>query len=217
MVTIAHLINKKMKDLPFIHEAMDKNIINFGGLAELLKPEVEKELNKKVKGSAVSMALRRFHDQNKSLKLKKIKLTEELDLVVKSNLFEVSIQKSPSIFKILGKIYELINFDLGDTLNTIQGNSEVLIISNTKYKKEILRILSKEKIKLINENLAALSMKIPESSISNPGFFFLITKILSWENINIVDMVNTATELTIILNKEDVTKAYNLFQDTINS
>src|SRR3989339_670852 len=94
MVTIAHLINKKMKDLPFIHEAMDKNIINFGGLAELLKPEVEKELNKKVKGSAVSMALRRFHDQNKSLKLKKIKLTEELDLVVKSNLFEVSIQKS---------------------------------------------------------------------------------------------------------------------------
>ena len=195
---------------------MDRNIINFGGLAETLKPEIEKELNKKVKLLAVSMALRRFHENNKAKTFRRIILKEESDLSIKSHLFEISVQKSATIFSTLTKLYEKVNFSLGDMLNIIQGNYEVLIISNMKYEQDFLKILSREKIELINKNLAALSIKMPKECVSSPGFFFIITKTMAWENINIVDMVNTATELTLILNKEDVTKAYNLLQDLNN-
>lgn len=217
MVTVANTVNKIMINLPFIQEAMAKNIINYGGLAELLKPEIEIELNKKIKLSAISMALRRFHDDNKGKRYRRIALTGESGFSIKSNLFEISVQKSPTIFKTLTKLYEKVNFDLGDVLNIIQGNYEVLIITNVKYKKNFIKTLIHEKIKLTNDNLAALSMVMPKHCISSPGFFFIITKVLAWHNINIVDMVNTATELTLILSNKDVTKAYNLFQEMIGN
>ncbi|MBW2964831.1 hypothetical protein KY363_05200, partial [Candidatus Woesearchaeota archaeon] len=199
MVTIAHLVAKRMNDLPFVQEAMDKEIINYGGLAEMIRPSIEKELKKKVKPSAVSMALRRFHEENKSKSHKRIRITKESDLSIKSNLFEISVQKSPKIFSALTKLYQSVDFGVGDVLNIIQGNYEVLVISNMKYKERFIETLSDENIIFTTENLAALSMTMPAQCISSPGFFFIITKTLAWEDINIVDMVNTATEVTLIL------------------
>ena len=65
MVTISHLVKKKIEDKPFLQEALRRKLINYGALADELKPEIEKELQKKVKHSAVMMALRRLADQLK--------------------------------------------------------------------------------------------------------------------------------------------------------
>jgi hypothetical protein len=64
MVTISHLINKIVSSRPILHDAIEQGIISYGNLAEQLTPEIEEELNKKVKHSAVVMALRRYAEDN---------------------------------------------------------------------------------------------------------------------------------------------------------
>ena len=59
MVTVSHLVKKYVSENTFLLEAMGKELISHGNLAEQLKPEIEQELGKKVKESAIVMALRR--------------------------------------------------------------------------------------------------------------------------------------------------------------
>lgn len=213
MVTTQHIVNKMLEGKPYLQESLNLELINIGALAEYISKDVIRELGKEVKLSAISMAIRRFKDKIKKSSFNELLVNKKTDFTIKSNLFEVSVQKSSSIFNVLKRLYEAVNFDADDVLNIIQGNYEVLIISNEKYRDSFLKMLSSEKINLINESLTSLSIKIPPECIETPGFFFVVSKTLVWANINIVDQVNTPTELTLILEEKNITKAYNLLRN----
>lgn len=215
MVTISHLTKKILQEKPFIHEALEKNLINIVALAELIKPDIEKEFSS-VKISAISMAIRRYLEKNKKEFYNKVFLTKKSDLLIKSNLFEISLLKSHTIYKKLIKLYDIVNFDIGDTLNIIQGNYEILILGNEKYKKKFLDMLKGESVKLVKDNMASISLKIPQECIDNPGFYYTITKILAMANISITDIVNTETEATFVLEDKYIAKAYNILQKEIS-
>lgn len=57
MVTVSHIVNKLVNDKTFLHESMHHGVISNNSLATLLKPEIEIELGKEVKHSAIVMAL----------------------------------------------------------------------------------------------------------------------------------------------------------------
>jgi len=68
MVTISHLTKKYIENSFLLKEYLEQGLINYAALAEKLKPKIERELGKKVKISAVMMALRRHSEK---LKFKK--------------------------------------------------------------------------------------------------------------------------------------------------
>lgn len=214
MPTIAHLTKKILQEKPYIHEALEKDLINIMALAELIQPEIVKELGK-VKLSAISMAIRRYVENNKT-KYEKYKITKKIDISIKSNLFEISMHKTNTVFNKLIKLYEIVNFKIGDTLNVIQGNYEILIVSNEKYEKKFLQILKNEKIKAINKNMASISLPIPDEMIDAPGYYFVITKTMAMNNISIIDIVNTETEATFILHDKDISRAYDVLKKEIS-
>ena len=215
MVTIAHITKKILQEKPFIHEALEKDLVNIIALAEMIRPEIEKELGK-VKTSAVSMAIRRYLEQTKKEFYNQVKISKVTDLLIKSNLFEISLLKSEAVYKKLMKLYDIVDFKIGDTLNIIGGNYEILIVSNEKYRKKFEEMLKGEKIKLVRGKLASVSVKIPQEFIDNPGFYFAITKVLAMNNISIYDIVNTETEATFILNDNDIGKAYDVLKKEIS-
>ncbi|MEK6845155.1 MAG: hypothetical protein AABY26_00230, partial [Nanoarchaeota archaeon] len=105
--------------------------------------------------------------------------------------------------------------DVGDTLNIIYGNYEVLIVSNDKYKKRFLDILKNEKLSEVQENISSISIKIPQECLYTPGFYFAVTKLLFLENISIIDIVNTKTEATLLLFDKDIPKSYSVLKNGI--
>ena len=214
MPTIAHITKKLLLDRPYIHEALEKDLVNIMALAELIQPDIEKELGQ-VKLSAISMAIRRYMESEHKLPYKKFKLTKKTDIFVKSNLFEISLMKSTTIYKKIIKLYDVVDFSIGDTLNIIHGNYEILVVGNEKYEKKFLDILNGESIKTINRNMASISMKIPQEMIDAPGYYYAITKTLNANNISIIDVVNTETEATFILYDKDVSRAYDVLQREI--
>lgn len=217
MISISRTVEEVIKKRPFLQEALSKNIINYAALSDLIKSEIEREVGKKVELPAIIMALRRLSDNLNKEFTDKIKFEDDTDITIQSELFEVTVIKSSTIFQTLKGLYDKVDFDKGDFLTITQGIHQVTIISNKRYKKEFLNALKKEKILKEVDNLSSLTIKIPINAIDTVGLFFMATRALAWENIPIIEIVSTLTELTIILREKHITTAYNSIKDLIRS
>lgn len=215
MVTISHLVEKIVNERPLLFQALEQGIVSFGNLAEQLEPEIKEELGKEVKRSAVVMALRRYSDKiNSKHDLPKFDFRSEINM--KTNLCDIAIQKSQTLFQKLQKINKIADYAKGDTLNIIRGNYEVSIVTNLKHLAGIKKELKGEKIIKIEENLVALSLNFSEKFLYTPGVIATVIRKLTWEDINIYELISTFTELTFIISKKDATKGYNALQKLVS-
>jgi len=215
MVTVSHLVSKIVSSRPILHDAMEQGIISYGNLAEQLIPEIEEELSKKVKHSAVVMALRRYAE-NLEKTTSKPRFDYNSEIIMKTNLCDISVRKSPSLFAKLKKVYSIVNYEKGDVLNIIHGNYEVSIISNMRHMDKIKKELKGEKILNIEGDLVSLSLSFSGDFLHTPGIISTAARKLNWENVNIYELVSTLTELTFIVSKKDSAKGYSALQRLVS-
>lgn len=214
MVTISHVVQKLVDEKVYIQESMDKDIISYASLAKQLQPEIEEELGKKVKKHAIEMALRRYKEQLKQ-KHKTVTFDYSSDIIMKTKICDFAVIRSPTLLMKLRQLYDIVDFERGDILNIIQGNSEVSIVTNERYKKNLLEILKGEKILIQEEDLISLTMSFSKDFFYTPGIIFNIIRNVAWENINIYEIVSTNTELTFIIHKNDAMKGYRALEKLI--
>ena len=216
MVTISHIVKKIVSGQPFVEEALGRGIISIANFAEEILPEIEKELNKKVRQAAVVMALRR-HSEEIAAHRKKSKLFDYAgEILVKTNIADFTFVKSPSLLAKLRTIHNLVNFERGDTLNIILGNNEVSIIISEKYIHDLAKFMAGEKIINREKDLVSLTVAFTKDDFTHtPGIIFNAVRKLAWDNINIYEIVSTMTELTFILSNKDSMKAYNVLQEMV--
>lgn len=215
MVTVSHIVQKLVDDRVFIQEAMSKGIISYGSLAKRLQPEIEDELRKTVKTHAIEMALRRYSDQLKQ-KHKTTSFDYSSDIIMKTQICDVSVSRSLALLDKLKKLYDIVEFEKGDSLNVIQGSCEVSIVTNERYKQRFLEILTNEKVLNVEENLVSLTMTFSKDFLYTPGIIFNIIRNIAWENINIFEVVSTNTELTFIIHKKDAINGYKALEKLIS-
>ena len=216
MVTASHLVKKIVGENSFLMEAMGRELISYGNLAEQLKPEIEKELGRKIKEPAVIMALRRYAEELQGFDKKVRKFKFEGEILMRTNIIDFNVVKSNNMLAKIKNLYSLIDFEKGEILNIILGNNEVSIITNEKCEKKLLNFLSGEKI--LNKEFDLVSLTVSFYSkdfIQTPGVIFTAIRKLAWNNINIFEIVSTMTELTFILKKKDSIKAYNSLYELI--
>jgi len=215
IVTISHLVQKIIDQKIYIQESMNKDIVSYSYLAEQIKPEIEEELGKKVKKHAIEMALRRYTEKLKQ-KHKDIKFDYSSDIIMKTQLCDFAVQRSPSLLEKLKKLYDIVEFKKEDILDIIQGSNEVSIVTNERYKEKFKEILSGEKILNIEEKLVSLTMTFSKDFLYTPGVIFNIIRNIAWENINIYEIVSTNTELSFIIHKKDAIKGYKALDKLIH-
>ncbi len=212
MVTIAHVVEKIIRDEPYLEYAVGKEIISYAKLATYLEPKIEKELGRAVKHGAVVMALTRLSEKLQQHGYRDISRgsLKEVEISIRSDIDEITIVKSPKSFEKIRKLYGTVDFASGDIFNVIQGNYEITIIASRKYTDMFEKEMrGEQKVKKIR-GLSSLSLKFPLKLVQTPGFFALVTNELSWHNINIIEMVSTLTELTLVINNGQITKAYDV-------
>ncbi len=202
MATISHIVKKIVRENPLLEEFLSRKLISYASLAEYLKEKIELELDKKVKHTAIIMALRRLAEELES-KNKRIvkKVFLEDNIIIKENLIEIILEKNN---KNLKKLYEnnLIQ-------NIIQSNNEIVLIINKKNYEKVYSLIKKSfKIKKVHENLNSITLRISEEATNTIGFFYIITKELAFNNINIYEILSTYTELTILIDEKQTIKAY---------
>jgi len=212
MPTVSHIANKIIRESPFLQQAIDKNIVNYANLAEYYHDYIQKELGGKVKHAAIVMAFRRQGEKLESKNAKIPQFDYNSEIIMKTNLVDIGIVRTSNFFQKLKEIYKIINYQEGDVLNIIHGNNEASIVTNEKYREEILAIMKSEKISSIEKDIVSFSLRFNPKFLHTSGVIAKVVKEFAWENINILELVTTNTEMTFIVQKKDVTRTYNLLE-----
>ena len=211
MVTVSHIVEKMVKENPSLEIALAKDLISYSKLARNIREKVEKELGKKVNDPAIIVALKRLKEKSEHLyERKRVFYGKELNTT--SNLMEITIGKSSQLPFIMKKIYEFSELEDGCILNAIHGNNQTTLVFSERMEPKIRTLLKDEKTLSEIKSLAQLSIRFDEKMFETPGFIVFVLKELSWNNINIIEIVSTYTELIVVIRKEELMKAYGIVQ-----
>lgn len=202
------LINRS----PFLREAMTDDLINISALARKLKPEIEDMVGKEVKEGAIVMAIKRmspglYHRLN-------VKITNVMgelgDFLVRSNLTDFTFENSESMKVKQTELIQEINKENDSFFTICKGVTETTFIVSSQHTNKIERIFSQEKLKSNTKDLASVTVKLPQINREIYGIYYYILKHLAWEGINIVEIVSTSNEFTIVVKQDDVDKAFKI-------
>ena len=216
MVTISHVVQKIINDKTFLLDAMSRGIVAYGSLAEQLKSQIEEELGKEVKTHAIVMALRR-HAESIKAKHKEIIFDYSSEIIMKTDICDIAVRRSPTLLHRLKRLYEIVNFETGDILNIIHGRYEVSVVTNERYREKSLVLLKEEKILNVERELVSLTLTFSKEFLYTPGIIFNAVRNIAWESINIYEIVSTNTELTFIINKKDAVKGYKTLERLVRN
>jgi len=213
VVTVSHIVGRILADKPALQEYMKRNLVNYTALAEYLLPQVEKNLGKKATISAIMMACRRYAETLGQQKKTLEKVEKSSELLMKTNLVDITVRKSPALFSKVEKLYSMARYEEGDTLNVVYGNYEASIITNEQYAQRCLVALKGEKILKVDRKLVSLSLRFGETFRSTPGIIAAVTSKLTFEHINLLEIVSTNTELAVIVADKDAMRAYAALEE----
>lgn len=212
MISISTAVETVISRSRYLSEAISKGIINFSALSRYIKPEIEELTHKNVSEAALIMALNRL-SKNIKPKYKSYDIfTSPPDMMVRSNLAEITVLNSDSLIEKYPHLLKLSSNQVKYFLTLTEGVYETTIILSKDLKEDIKRILQDEKIVAEYDNLSSITVRLPQASIKTPGIFYFFLKSLAWEGINIIEIVSAHLELTIILEEKDVNKAFSILQ-----
>lgn len=217
MITIPEVVQQIIHTTPLFEEALSLKILNISGLARLIKPKVEEKVMKDVEIGSIIMALKRMNVEFKTTgKFRKIFETSA-DIIVRSNLFEITVQNSESQIAKHKMLLEYASDHTSAFITVTHGVFETTIIAHADLKEKILKLYKNEKIIAELHNLSSVTVKFTENIIDTPGVYYMILKTLAWGGIDIVEFVSTYSECTIILKNEHVDRAFTRIKKLFKS
>ena len=63
------------------------------------------------------------------------------------------------------------------------------------------------------DKLSAISFKLPQENVSVPGIYYYVFQKLSWDGINISQVISTSNEFTIVVNDKNVNDAFKIVKN----
>ncbi len=214
MVTVSRVVQKIIKENPSLEIALAKDLLSYSKLARYMHAEVEKELGRKVKDPAIIVALKRMREKAERMYEPK-KAFRADEITTNSILVEITVVRSPSLPRIIQEIYELDEVRKGSVVNITQGNKQTTFIFSEKIEKKVREMLQGERIISEIKNLSQISILFSKEVFETPGFLVYVLKELSWNNINIIEIISTYTEFAIIVKSDDLMKAYGILRKVL--
>ncbi len=204
---------------PFVIEALTEGLLNISSLARQIRPTIERMTGKQVKQGAIVMALNRLMPNfagNVALSFGDM-LGTLGDIIVRSNLTDYTFRNSASIFECHIKLMQEIS-DCHDVFYTmVRGVFESNLVVGSDLGSVVERHFAGEECTFKNENLAAITLKLPEGNVQAVGLYYQIMKVIAWEGINVKEVVSTTNEFSIIVAEEDIDKAFTILKNLKNA
>lgn len=212
MITVPEATKTIVERSRYLTEAMSKGLINYSSLARYIKPELEQMLLKPVSEASILMALRRLERELKP-KFQPLKIfTTPPDMIVRSNLFEMTVANSDTLTTSYQKLLEKHKEQKSSFFTMTEGLVETTFIASIDLEAFFEETLKNEIILAKLERLSAITIRLPAESITTSGVYYFFLKSLAWEGISITEVVSTYLELTIILDEKQIHQAFSILQ-----
>ncbi len=211
MITIPQAVESLIKVQPFVSEALAEGLINISALARKIKPDIDKILAKDAKHGAIVMALNRLSpqiDMNLNRGIDKM-ITMLSDIIVRSDLTDYTYRNSNTLIKCHTKVFEAISNHTDTFYTLVRGVHESNLVISSLHSNLIDNYFKDEELQLKKEDLSAITLKLHENNTHVPGFYYYILKAIAWEGINITEVISTSNEFTVLVNDENVDRAFS--------
>jgi len=212
MITIGELVTQYLKNHPFVAQAIEDDLINYSSLARQIKPQFEKELMKRIEVSAVGMALRRAARQIQKKKTS-FPIIHPEEIIVRSGIVEYTFEKSETISGAVAAFLHATAAEKKYFSAVTEGVFEVAVIMSKQYEHIAKICFKKEKVTALQDSISAITLRLPTNNVVVPGVYHRFLQKLAWENINVIDIVSTLTEFTVLLSEKEVDRAFTLLKE----
>ena len=122
-------------------------------------------------------------------------LISESLLVAQSNLLK-EIEPKKEVFYTSSR---------GVSESNIIVSQNIVTLVDDLFKNEICRSKT--------ENLSSITMKLPSENVTIPGIYYFIFQRLSWEGVNINEVISTSNEFTILMHEDQVNTAFTVIKN----
>ena len=218
MITIAQIVDDIISRKPLLEELLSENLVNLSALARNIQAEIEQKLGKDINHSAILMALKGYTsklDLSINIKLKKT-ISQLGEITVRSMLSDYTFRNSD---KMAGKQQELLKLisEERDCFYTFsQGIYETTIIISSAYKDALEKVFESESLVAKKDDLSSVTLKLPADNFELAGLYYFILKKLAWENINIIEVISTTNEFTVIVEESKAAQTFNALKSLNN-
>ena len=184
-------------------------------LAREIQPDIENVLRKPARTGAIVMALKRISDNEEFLSTHKIVsvLRNLGDITVRSSLTDYCFKLTETLLLAQAQFLTVIK-DKNDIFFTSSrgvGESNIIVSSNLA---PLIEGLFKNEICIDKiDNLSAITVKLPIDNVKIPGIYYFIFQKLSWEGVNINQVISTSNEFTILIDEDYVNVAFEVIKN----
>jgi hypothetical protein len=200
----------------FLTEGMVRGLINLSELARQMQPQLEKDMWKPVGQAAVVMALTRLAVRLQERDhVETCLLPQMAELTTRSELTEFTYRYSNTTRACQRRLLELAENHPGVFVTVTQGLHEVLIIVGRPLVMAVEAAFDHENLLVRLDNLSALTLRLDPEGRSTPGIYQAILKKLALVKVNVVDMICTYSELTILLERTQVGLAFSVLSQSM--
>jgi len=211
MITVPQAVEKIVKRSRYLTEALSKDLINASSLARYIQPEVEELVFKKVTLGSIIVAVKRLSNNYSSTYPPVTIFKVPPDLIIRSNLALIYIKNSDqTLEKLLNIEEESLNIQKKALFT--YGRVETTILTNRINLRMIQELMKGEEITKFFDNVSSITIHLPKDAVANSGIIYFFLKSLAWEDVNILDILSTETELTLVFSSEDIKTAFGIIQ-----
>ena len=212
MAAIGKVTEDIINRSPFLREALTENLVNVSALARKIQPEVEEIVGKPVKEGAIVMSIKRmdpgyYHRIN--MKIRNFMGTLG-DFLVRSDLEDFTFENSETLTLKQSKMMQHINEGKDPFYTFCHGVNESTIITSSSMRDRLKSVFEGEKLLSHTKDLASITIKLPSVNTEISGIYYYILKHLAWEGLNIVEVISTANEFTVVVNSDDIDSAFSI-------
>jgi hypothetical protein len=214
MQTIAGEIELLIAHQPFIEDGLARGIINVSALAREFQPILAERLDREVSESAVMMALKRAVPAVTARRSTiKPLLADMGDLTVRSNLVEFTYRRSPETLSRQAALLDRLQSMGNQFITFTQGVLETTIITSAGLAPQVERAFAGEQLVARMDDLAAIVIRLPDASVEVAGVHYTLLKQFAWHDINLIEVVSTYSELTLVVDRHDVDRGFSVLMD----
>ncbi len=209
MRTISQATEEIIRRSPFLSEIVAEGLGNNAEIARRIKPDVEKRLLEEVSESAIAMALHRLSKDVRQPRFGASMSARMRDITVRSNLVQFVCPNSSDATEALEAISAHARRTKDSFFNYSRGVHETLLIVSDDLEREVRELLGSHHGLKRTGGLSAITMRLPEESLSVPGVYYPILKAIAQEGISLVEVMSVRTEFSVIFNDADIDRAFS--------
>ncbi len=213
------IVKEELENDLFLLEILKEDLVNYSALSRALLPKVQKK-NPKANIESISIAIKRYIIKEKKQRVSKTiqKIIANSQLSTKNDIIHMTFKRNEAVLNKIMELSKSIKWDQEEIFFVNQGFGEVTIILDKKNQ-DLLKNLNKDMIEKVTD-LAIMSIKETyqeglEKSINVPGVYSYFITQLSRRSINILEIISTSSQLTLVLKNKDLMGSYEIIDSNI--